>query len=308
MLQRSDEKIPVMNGMSPMQFDAWLAAEPARRRPLIMGVLNVTPDSFSDGGKFSDANAAIAHAIEMIQAGAELIDIGGESTRPGSLPVEPDEQIRRVVPVLDGIRDRLQILSTSAVLSIDTTSSRVAESALNAGAHLVNDISAGRADAGMFPLLAHRRAPIVLMHMLGTPPTMQDSPRYPQDDVVAAVIQFLHERMNQATQSGIRTERILLDPGIGFGKTLEHNLRLLRETRRLAQALGRPLVLGASRKRFIGAITDEPEPAKRLFGTAAAVAWSIANGAAVVRVHDVGPMRQVMRMTRAIQAGSARID
>jgi dihydropteroate synthase len=235
----------------------------------------------------------------MVAAGADLIDLGGESTRPGSRPVPADEQIRRVVPLLKVIRNRF-----ATVYSIDTRNSLVAEAALDAGAHVVNDISAGRDDPRMLPLVAKRGVPVVLMHMLGTPLSMQDSPAYPQDDVVGSVVHFLTEQLNKATAAGIRRERVLFDPGIGFGKTLEHNLRLLRETRRLAD-LGQPLVVGASRKGFIGTITGEPEPARRLFGTAAAVAWSVANGAAVVRVHDVGPMRQVVQMIRAIQHGPA---
>jgi dihydropteroate synthase len=286
--------------MNPDQFDRWLLLDPSRRRrrPLIMSVLNVTPDSFSDGGKFAHPQVAADHAFAMVQAGADIIDIGGESTRPGSQPVEADEQIQRVLPVLQFIRNRIE-----TICSIDTTSSRVAAAALDAGAYIVNDISAGRDDPAMLPLVAQRRVPVVLMHMLGTPRTMQDSPTYPNDDVVGSVIQFLHERLDQATALGIRSERVLFDPGIGFGKTLQHNLALLREARRLAD-LGRPLVVGASRKRFIGAITGEPEPSQRLFGTAAAVAWSVANGAAILRVHDVGPMRQVVQMTRAILTGS----
>jgi len=289
--------------MTTEQFDHWLTLDPPRRPPLVMGVLNVTPDSFSDGGKFSDAQSASDQAARMVEAGAHLIDIGGESTRPGSQTVAADEQIRRVLPVLQFIRNRLAV-----VCSIDTTNALVARAALDAGAHLVNDISAGRDDPAMLPLVAERGVPVVLMHMLGTPQTMQESPVYPNDDVIGAVRQFLHERLNHATTLGIRSDRVLFDPGIGFGKTLEHNLSLIRETRALSTALGRPMVVGVSRKRFIGAITNEPEPAQRLFGTAAAVAWCVANGAAIVRVHDVGPMRQVVQMTRAIQNGSAIPD
>jgi dihydropteroate synthase len=193
--------------------------------------------------------------------------------------------------------------SSPVACSVDTTRAAVAAAALDAGAAAVNDVSGGRDDPGLLPLVAQRGVPVVLMHMLGTPQTMQESPIYPQDDVVGSVIHFLNEQLNFAVSLGIHRERVLFDPGIGFGKTVEHNLRLLRETRRLAD-LGQPLVVGASRKRFIGTITAEPEPARRLFGTAAAVAWSVANGAAVVRVHDVGPMRQVVQMTRAIQLGT----
>ncbi|HEY7090414.1 MAG TPA: dihydropteroate synthase [Tepidisphaeraceae bacterium] len=258
-----------------------------------MGVLNVTPDSFSDGGQFMTPDAAVACGIEMAQSGADLIDIGGESTRPGSDPVEEDEQIRRVLPVLNGLSDE----GVPAVLSIDTTRSQVAQAALDAGAQLVNDTSAGRDDRRMFPLVARCRCPIILMHMLGCPKTMQVAPAY--DDVTAEVSGFLNEQIISAGIAGIETEKVLIDPGIGFGKTVEHNLELLRRLMELT-VLGRPLVVGTSRKGFIGRITGEDEPSKRLYGTAATVAWSVANGASIVRVHDVEPMAQVVKMIRAI--------
>ncbi len=277
--------------MNAKEFDTWLLNE--CRPPLVMGVLNVTPDSFSDGGEFSSPNAAIAHAEAMVAAGADLIDIGGESTRPGADPVDDDEQIRRVGPVIEALsRQRPPIL-----LSIDTTRAAVVEAALDAGAFLVNDISACRDDPAMFPLLARKRAPVILMHMLGRPKTMQEAPAY--DDVTAEVSGFLNERIIAAGIHGIEVHRILLDPGIGFGKTLQHNLELLRRLRELT-VLGRPLVIGTSRKSFIGTITGESEPTRRLFGTAASVAWSVAKGAGIVRVHDVEPMTQVVRMIRAI--------
>jgi dihydropteroate synthase len=227
----------------------------------------------------------------MVAAGADMLDIGGESTRPGALPVAADEQIKRVVPVIQ------RIANLRVTISIDTTRAAVAEAALDAGAALVNDISAGRDDADLLPLVARRGVPVVLMHMQGTPLTMQDAPRY--RDVVAETTQFLRERVAAAQAVGIELSRILLDPGIGFGKMMEHNLELLRRQREFL-ALGRPIVIGTSRKGFIGKITGESEPSQRLFGTAASVALSIANGAAIVRVHDVGPMVQVVRMTRAI--------
>ena len=277
------------------EFSTWLS-DP-NRTPLVMGVLNVTPDSFSDGGRFATADAAVAHAQAMVAAGADLIDIGGESTRPGSMPVAPDEQIKRVVPVIS------RIAHLSSVISIDTMRADVAEAALEAGAGLVNDISAGRDDAAMLPLVARRRVPVVLMHMQGTPATMQDAPHY--RDVVAETIAFLRERVAVAQAGGIELSKILLDPGIGFGKTMDHNLELLRRQREFL-SMGRPIVIGTSRKGFIGRITGESEPSKRLFGTAASVALAIANGAAIVRVHDVGPMVQVVRMTRAIVEGNRR--
>jgi dihydropteroate synthase len=281
--------------LSPREFSNWLSEpnQPNRRRPLVMGVLNCTPDSFSDGGRFATTAAAVAQAEAMAAAGADLIDVGGESTRPGSLPVDAAEQVARVVPVIQ------RIANLPVTISIDTTRAAVAEAALDAGAALVNDISAGRDDAGMLPLVARRGVPVVLMHMQGTPLTMQDAPSY--RDVVAETIAFLRERCAAAQAAGVELAKILLDPGIGFGKTQAHNLELLRRQREFNQ-LGRPVVIGASRKGFIGRITGEPEPAKRLFGTAVSVALAVANGAAIVRVHDVGPMVQVVRMAHAIVA------
>jgi dihydropteroate synthase len=265
-----------------------------------MGVLNVTPDSFSDGGRYAEFADAIAHAREMISTGADLLDIGGESTQPGAKPVSSDEQIRRVVPVIRELASN----KLPVVLSIDTTNSAVAQAALDAGAHLVNDISGARDDERMLSLVASRGVPVVLMHMQGTPQTMQVDPRY--TDVVREVAAFLTDRIRAALDCGIAREHILVDPGIGFGKKVEHNLALIRDTAKIAQAVaGHPLVVGASRKGFIGAITGEPEPRNRLFGTAATTAWFVANGASVVRVHDVRPMKQVMLMTRAIARASA---
>ena len=276
--------------MSPTDFDQWLLTE--FRPPLVMGVLNVTPDSFSDGGKFASADAAIAHAEEMAAAGAQIIDIGGESTRPGAESVEPDEQIRRVVPVLQKLAHRLPPL-----FSIDTTQSQVAAAALDAGAAMINDITAGRDDPQILTRAGRKRAPIILMHMLGRPRNMQQAPHY--EEVTAEVAGFLDERIVNAGIRGVHIDKILLDPGIGFGKARQHNLELMRRLRELT-VLGRPLVVGVSRKSFIGHITGEPEPAQRLFGTAASVAWCLATGASIVRVHDVEPMMQVVRMIQAI--------
>jgi dihydropteroate synthase len=276
--------------MSPADFDHWLTLEP--RPPLVMGILNVTPDSFSDGGKFATTDAAIMHAEALAEAGADVIDVGGESTRPGSDPVAPAEQIRRVLPVLQSVANRLPV-----VFSIDTTSSEVAHAALDVGATLINDISAGRDDPQILSLAARRRCPIILMHMLGRPKTMQQAPHY--EEVTAEVAGFLDERIVAAGIHGVNIDKILIDPGIGFGKTREHNLELLKHLRELT-VLGRPLVIGTSRKRFIGQITGETEAENRVFGTAATVAWSLANGASIVRVHDVGPIVQVVRVIRAI--------
>jgi dihydropteroate synthase len=281
--------------MSPADFVNWLA-DP-KRPPLVMGVLNVTPDSFSDGGRWSDPTAAVAHAREMAAAGADLIDIGGESTRPGSQRVPAEEQIRRVLPVVETL---MREMGKRCVLSIDTTLAPVAQAALDAGAAMINDISGGTDDRTMLDLAAARQVPIVLMHMQGQPATMQDNPSY--TDVVGEVGAFLIERAQAAVRAGVPRDHILLDPGIGFGKDVNHNLELLRGVSRLAE-LGHPLVLGTSRKGFIGRIAGEAEPSSRLMGTAASVAWCVANGATIVRVHDVEPMVKVVRVVRAIQVG-----
>jgi len=263
-------------------------------RPLLMGILNVTPDSFSDGGRFQSVEAAVAHARGMISAGAELVDIGGESSRPGSTPVGESEQISRVVPVIRRIRAESAIL-----ISIDTTRAAVAGAALDAGADIVNDITAGRDDPALLPLVASRKVPVILMHMRGTPLTMQNNPAY--DDVVTDVKKFLFERLSYAKSIGIDPADVLLDPGIGFGKTTRHDLQLLSRLGEL-DSLGCPLVVGSSRKKFIGAITGES--GERVFGTAATVAWAAANGAAVVRVHDLAAMAAVVKMVRAIRLAS----
>jgi dihydropteroate synthase len=276
--------------MSPSEFDAWLGER--RRRPLVMGIINLTPDSFSDGGQISGPDQAAECAERMVQAGADWIDVGGESTRPGASAVPAEEQIRRTAGAIKSIRRRL-----NTVISIDTTDARVAQSAADGGADVVNDVSAGRDDPEMFGLVARLRLGMILMHMQGAPRTMQAAPSYA--DVTAEVGEFLKQRREAAVKSGIQQSRILFDPGIGFGKDVSHNLRLLRDTESLAR-LGQPLVAGPSRKWFIGQIIGEERPEGRIFGTAAAVAWCAANGAAVVRVHDVGPISQVVRMIRAI--------
>jgi dihydropteroate synthase len=289
--------------MEPTHFRAWLVSPPPARRPLVMGVLNVTPDSFSDGGKIAGVDAAVAAAADMVESGADLIDIGGESTRPGSQPIETDEQVRRVVPVVRAIRQA----GLCVTLSIDTTRATVAAAALDAGADMVNDISAGRDDPALLPLVADCGVPVVLMHMQGRPATMQLNPTY--SDVTAEVIAFLKERVEFARNARVAPGSVLLDPGIGFGKALEHNLQLLRDTSRIASALApHPLLIGSSRKGFIGKIIGECHPAHRQFGTAATVAWGVANGVGVVRVHDVREMVQVVRMVRAITVGEPNID
>lgn len=279
--------------MTDNQFLAWLA-DP-QRRPLVMGILNVTPDSFSDAGAYASPDKAVAAARAMADEGADLIDIGGESTRPGAQRIFADEQIRRVLPVIQKLAGRI-----GTTLSIDTTRAQVALAALEAGATLINDISGGAEDPEMLPLAARRQAPIVLMHMQGQPATMQVNPQY--GDVVREVKEHLASRLAAAQQAGVRPERVLLDPGIGFGKTADHNLTLLRELRQLTE-LGRPLLLGTSRKGFIGRITGESDAAERIMGTAATVAWCVANGAAIVRAHDVAAMAKVVRVMEAIRRG-----
>lgn len=275
--------------MTPVEFDAWLL-EP-RRRPLVMGVLNVTPDSFSDGGQFSNVDAARRQAEAMVAAGADVIDIGGETTKPGSARISAAEQIRRVIPVLDACR------SLGTTFSVDTTLSQVAAAALNAGAHIVNDVSAGRDDPHTIRLVADRGCPVCLMHMLGQPATMQINPTY--EDVVAEVRAFLSERCRAFVAADVNPGKIIVDPGIGFGKTIEHNLDLLAATRQFV-ADGRPVLVGVSRKGFIGALTGRSKPDERIFGTSAAVSWAVTQGAAIVRVHDVSEMKEVVAVADAI--------
>ena len=254
-----------------------------------MGVVNVTPDSFSDGGLYLDADAAVRHGEELAGDGASILDIGGESTRPGAEPVDESEELRRVLPVVEG-------LAGAATVSVDTSKAVVAEAAIGAGASIVNDVTALRGDAGMAGLCAERGVGVVLMHMPGSPRTMQDDPSY--EDVVDDVKAFLAERTEAAVAAGIEEERIWLDPGIGFGKTLEHNLELLRRLSELLE-LERPLVIGTSRKSFIGRV-DGSEVNHRLGGTIASCVIAAAEGADVLRVHDVTETAQALRVTGAI--------
>jgi dihydropteroate synthase len=268
----------------------------------LMGVVNVTPDSFSDGGLYLDAHAAIAHACELIGEGADIVDIGGESTRPGAEPVSAEEELRRVLPVVEGIvaGDRTP---TRPQVSIDTSKASVARACIEAGATLVNDVSALRADPEMAGLVAERGCECCLMHMRGEPRTMQADPRY--DDVVDDVRSFLEERMAYAVAQGVREESIMLDPGIGFGKTLAHNLALLRRLDELT-SLGRPLVVGTSRKSFLGRIladavgqADPVAATERLGGTIATSVLAYERGASVFRVHDVAPVRDALAVAAA---------
>jgi dihydropteroate synthase len=269
----------------------------------LMGIVNVTPDSFSDGGEFLDADAAIAHARRLVEEGAEILDVGGESTRPGAEPVSEQEELRRVLPVLEGI----VAADLGAQLSIDTSKAAVARAGIDAGATLVNDVTALRGDPAMAGLIAERGVECCLMHMLGEPRTMQRDPRY--GDVVDDVRAFLEERLRFALAAGVREERIMLDPGIGFGKTVAHNLELLDRLEELT-TLGRPLVVGTSRKGFLGRILADAagaaEPvgwAGRLPGTIATNVLALERGASVFRVHDVAPVGDALAVTAATLGG-----
>jgi dihydropteroate synthase len=258
--------------------------------PKLMGVVNVTPDSFSDGGLYFEAGAAIAHGEELARAGAAILDVGGESTRPGAEPVGAEEELRRVGPVIAGLA------GGGATISVDTSKRVVAEAALDAGAEIVNDVTALRGDPGMAALCAERGATVILMHMRGEPATMQDEPVY--EDVVEEVRAFLAERLEAAVEAGIAQERVWLDPGIGFGKTAAHNLELLGRLHELTE-LGRPLVVSPSRKSFIGSI-DGSAVHERLGGTIASSVLAAAAGAEVLRVHDVAEMAQALRVATAV--------
>lgn len=267
-------------------------------RPLLMGVLNVTPDSFSDGGLYESQDSAVARARQMVQEGADIIDIGAESSRPGSEPVSETEELRRLIPVVEAVHD-----AVSVPLSVDTTKSGVARRAVQAGAVIVNDISAMTFDPGMARVVSESGAGVVLMHMQGIPRTMQRAPRY--DDLVKEVHVFLADRLQAAEAAGISRKQIILDPGIGFGKLLEHNLTLLAQLSMFSN-LGRPLLVGISRKGFIGQILHR-SVGDRLFGTAAAVAIAVQQGAAVLRIHDVAAMRDVVRTATAISHYTDRV-
>jgi dihydropteroate synthase len=249
------------------------------RPPLVMGIVNATPDSFSDGGRYLDRDAAIAHALELVHEGADLLDIGGESTRPGAPPVPLDEELARVVPVVQGL-----VAQTSVPLSIDTSKAEVARQCLAAGAHIVNDVTALRGDPEMGEVVRDFAAGVILMHMQGTPATMQHNPTY--TDVVAEVAAFLEERLQAGVEMGIARDRVVLDPGIGFGKGREHNVTLLAGLGELRR-LGRPVCLGVSRKGFLGKLLDRPLD-RRLAGSVAAACFALAQESAqVLRVHDV---------------------
>ena len=257
----------------------------------IMGVVNVTPDSFSDGGAFDDDIAAIAHARRLVSEGASIVDVGGESTRPGADSVTAEQELERVLPVVEGVAG----LNLAAQISIDTMKAAVAEAAIDAGASYVNDVTAFRHDPELAALVADRHVDCCLMHMLGEPRTMQDDPRY--DDVVDDIKAFLEERMAFAVKSGVKEERIQLDPGIGFGKTLEHNLELLRRLDELT-TLGRPIVIGTSRKSFLGRLTGR-DVTERVHATVATSVIAFERGARVFRVHDVAATADALAVAAA---------
>lgn len=262
--------------------------------PRVMGIVNVTPDSFSDGGRFLETERAVAHGLQLLEEGADLLDLGGESTRPGAEPVSAEEECARVIPVLEGLLRK----RPEALISVDTRKAAVAEAALTAGARIVNDVSGGRDDPAMLPLVARRGAGLVMMHMQGTPRTMQDRPLY--RDVVAEVSAFFQERLAAARAAGIPESAVVFDPGIGFGKTLEHNLALMANLPALTRATGRPLLLGVSRKRWIGEVTGR-DVGDRLAGSLGGLAACMQGGAKILRVHDVLSSCDVVRVLYSIQ-------
>lgn len=268
----------------------WVFPRPA----LIMGIVNVTPDSFSDGGRHATTDAAVAHALQLIEEGADLIDVGGESTRPGAAFVDEAEELRRVIPVVERLAAR-----TAVALSIDTMKPAVARAALAAGASLVNDVAANRSSDEMWRLVAETRAGYVAMHMQGTPQTMQVAPHY--GDVVAEVNAFFGERLDRIQEAGVSLEQVALDVGIGFGKALEHNLQLLRAVRSFTR-WQRPLLVGVSRKSFIGQALGAPL-ADRLAGALACAVWAVESGVQIIRTHDVKATTQAVRMIEKLRAG-----
>ncbi len=266
----------------------------------VMGILNTTPDSFSDGGKYLAGDSAIAHGLQLVEEGADILDIGGESSRPFSDPVSVEQEIQRVIPVIEELAERINI-----PISIDTTKAEVAKQALKAGASIINDISALNHDPDMAKIIAENNVPVILMHMKGKPKTMQVNPQY--DDLIGEIAEFLQERVDYAVKSGIKKENIIIDPGIGFGKTVEHNLMLIKYLEKIHD-MGFPVLMGPSRKSFIQKILSDlngekitADSAKTNIATLAAVACSIINGAHIVRVHDVASVKPLVQIVDAIQ-------
>jgi len=275
------------------QFKSW--CQNLERPTLVMGILNVTPDSFSDGGKFYSTNDAFNHALKMIQDGADIIDIGGESTRPGADSLDDDEEISRIIPVIQALRKESDIL-----LSIDTYKSSVAEKAIEAGANIINDISGLCFDPKMVSLVADKNVPVVIMHIKGTPKTMQENPVY--GDLIGELKAFLLKQIQLAKKNGVKQSQMILDPGIGFGKKYDDNFTILNQLNEICN-LGYPVMIGPSRKSFIGQTLDLP-PGDRVEGTAAAVSAGILNGARIVRVHDVKAMKRVVTITEKIRTAA----
>jgi dihydropteroate synthase len=266
----------------------------ALTRPLIMGILNVTPDSFSDGGKYSSTETAVEHALKMIEEGADIIDVGGESSRPGAEPVDAEEEIKRVLPVISQLRKQGKV-----PISVDTYKAVTAEAALGEGADIVNDISALRFDPNLAELAAGSRVPVILMHMLGVPRTMQANPTY--EDCVAEIKQFFDVRIRFAMNAGIDKSKLIIDPGIGFGKRLSDNLDILADLREF-RSFGLPVMIGASRKRFIGMLHHTGSPADhRLGGSIATAVTAVINGADIVRVHDIAETVEALKVVQAIR-------
>ncbi len=271
-------------------------ADLATSRPMIMGIVNVTPDSFSDGGQFNEAEAAIAHGKALLAEGAHILDIGGESTRPGAAPVTPSDEQARVLPVMAGLKDAVR--EAGAYLSIDTRHASTMAAALKAGADIINDVTALTGDAESLTVAAQHAVPVILMHMQGEPQKMQENPHY--EDVLNDILAYLRERIAVCEAAGISASRLVVDPGIGFGKTLTHNLRLLRGLDRF-DALDVPLLLGVSRKSFIAKLDDDAPADQRLGGSLAAALYGVSKGANILRVHDVAVTRQALSVWQAIE-------
>ena len=276
--------------MQPDQFHKWLNV--SHKPPLLMAILNVTPDSFSDGGAYYSKNMAINHALKMEQEGADVIDIGGESTKPGADRVTESEEMKRVIDVIEGVRSNSEI-----TISIDTTKSNVARSALDAGANLVNDISGLNFDSEMVKIVANYKAPVVIMHIKGTPKSMQTNPTY--NNLIEEIISYFANQIEFAMANGISEKQIIIDPGIGFGKTVNDNFTIIKELSQFSQ-LGFPILVGPSKKSFIGETLNLPVD-QRVEGTSAAIAACIINGANIIRVHDVKEMRRVMIVSSKIR-------
>jgi len=266
------------------------------KKTYIMGILNITTDSFYDGGKYISIDKAVKHALKMVDEGADIIDIGGESTRPGAEPISVDEELKRVIPVIEILSKKLSI-----PISIDTYKAKVAEGAINAGATIINDISGLRFDPLMPEVASKYKVPVIIMHIKGTPKDMQKNPQY--DALIPEITEYLRGSIVLAKQAGVEENMIIIDPGIGFGKLLDHNLQIIKNLKEFTQ-LGKPILIGVSRKSFIGKILNDASPSERLEGTASSVAISVINGANIVRVHDVGLMSKVVKVADAIKFGS----